>query len=100
MGFNIGLSGLRAATSDLNVTGNNIANADTTGFKVERELAPLEEIRFRDARKYNYSAVVEAICHAGWDDVVGGEGGPFNPPVPPEVSAEVETAISGILHYH
>ena len=27
MAFNIGLSGLRAATSDLNVTGNNIANA-------------------------------------------------------------------------
>lgn len=36
MGFNIGLSGLRAATSDLNVTGNNIANAGTTGFKQSR----------------------------------------------------------------
>ena len=33
MSFNTGLSGLRAATSDLNVTGNNIANASTTGFK-------------------------------------------------------------------
>ena len=31
MAFNIGLSGLRAATSDLNVTGNNIANAGTAG---------------------------------------------------------------------
>ena len=30
MSFNTGLSGLRAATSDLNVTGNNIANASTT----------------------------------------------------------------------
>ncbi len=36
MSFNIGLSGLRAATSDLNVTGNNIANASTTGFKQSR----------------------------------------------------------------
>jgi flagellar hook protein FlgE len=36
MGFNIGLSGLRAATSDLNVTGNNIANAGTAGFKQSR----------------------------------------------------------------
>ncbi|TIH09305.1 flagellar hook protein FlgE [Pseudomonas leptonychotis] len=36
MGFNIGLSGLRAATSDLNVTGNNIANAGTVGFKQSR----------------------------------------------------------------
>ena len=34
MSFNIGLSGLRAATSDLNVTGNNIANAGTTGFNL------------------------------------------------------------------
>ena len=36
MGFNIGLSGLRASTSDLNVTGNNIANAGTAGFKQSR----------------------------------------------------------------
>lgn len=36
MSFNVGLSGLRAATSDLNVTGNNIANAGTIGFKQSR----------------------------------------------------------------
>lgn len=36
MSFNIGLSGLRAATKDLNVTGNNIANAGTAGFKQSR----------------------------------------------------------------
>lgn len=36
MSFNIGLSGLRAANKDLNVTGNNIANAGTTGFKQSR----------------------------------------------------------------
>lgn len=36
MSFNIGLSGLRAANSDLNITGNNIANASTTGFKQSR----------------------------------------------------------------
>ena len=36
MAFNIGLSGLRAATNDLNVTGNNIANAGTVGFKQSR----------------------------------------------------------------
>ncbi len=37
MSFNIGLSGLRAATKDLNVTGNNIANAGTAGFKQSRQ---------------------------------------------------------------
>jgi flagellar hook protein FlgE len=36
MSFQTGLSGLRAATADLNTTGNNIANAGTTGFKQSR----------------------------------------------------------------
>lgn len=36
MSFNIGLSGMRAASKDLNVTGNNIANAGTIGFKSSR----------------------------------------------------------------
>ncbi|MCH8504601.1 MAG: flagellar hook protein FlgE [Ectothiorhodospiraceae bacterium] len=36
MSFNIALSGLNAASSDLNVTGNNIANAGTVGFKNSR----------------------------------------------------------------
>ncbi len=36
MSFNIGLSGIKAASSDLNVTGNNIANVGTTGFKQSR----------------------------------------------------------------
>jgi len=33
MAFNTALSGLQAAAASLNVTGNNIANASTTGFK-------------------------------------------------------------------
>jgi len=36
MSFNTALSGLRAANTDLEVTGNNIANASTTGFKRSR----------------------------------------------------------------
>ena len=36
MPFRIALSGLHAATADLKVTGNNIANAETTGFKSSR----------------------------------------------------------------
>lgn len=36
MPFRIALSGLNAATSDLNVTANNIANSNTTGFKSSR----------------------------------------------------------------
>lgn len=36
MGFATALSGLNAASKDLQVTGNNIANANTTGFKKSR----------------------------------------------------------------
>ncbi|WP_263139173.1 flagellar hook protein FlgE [Pseudomonas sp. RIT-PI-AD] len=36
MSFNIGLSGIKAASSDLNITGNNIANVGTVGFKQSR----------------------------------------------------------------
>ncbi|NQZ33910.1 MAG: flagellar hook-basal body complex protein [Oceanospirillaceae bacterium] len=35
-GFNTAISGIRAATKSLDVTGNNIANASTTGFKSSR----------------------------------------------------------------
>ncbi|GLS26088.1 flagellar hook protein FlgE [Marinibactrum halimedae] len=36
MTFNVALSGIRAANIDLEVTGNNIANASTIGFKESR----------------------------------------------------------------
>jgi flagellar hook protein FlgE len=36
MAFNAALSGLRSASTDLKVTGNNIANASTVGFKASR----------------------------------------------------------------
>ncbi|HLF12596.1 MAG TPA: flagellar hook protein FlgE [Gammaproteobacteria bacterium] len=36
MPFRVALSGLNAASSDLNVTANNIANANTVGFKASR----------------------------------------------------------------
>jgi flagellar hook protein FlgE len=36
MAFNTALSGLNAANADLKITGNNIANASTTGFKYSR----------------------------------------------------------------
>jgi flagellar hook protein FlgE len=40
MPFRTALSGLNAASSDLRVTGNNIANAGTTGFKESRPSSP------------------------------------------------------------
>ena len=36
MPFAIALSGLNAASADLGVTANNVANVNTTGFKMSR----------------------------------------------------------------
>ena len=36
MGFSTALSGLDAASNNLNIIGNNIANANTIGFKESR----------------------------------------------------------------
>jgi 4-hydroxy-tetrahydrodipicolinate synthase len=68
--------------------------------EVEKLISPLEDIRFRDNRTYNYSAVVEAMHLSGFDDIAGGEGGPFNPRVPVEVAKEVAAAIGALLEYH
>ena len=47
MPFRIALSGLTAASSDLKVSGNNIANAGTTGFKQSRaEFADVFAVTF------------------------------------------------------
>ena len=49
MPFNIALSGLNAASTDLEVTGNNIANAATNGFKESRaEFADLYASAIQD----------------------------------------------------
>ncbi len=49
MPFRIALSGLNAATTDLEVTGNNIANAATNGFKESRaEFADLYASAIQD----------------------------------------------------
>ena len=67
----------------------------------EQKVAALEEIRFMDGRKYNYAAVVEAMRLSGFDDIEGGDGsGPFNPPVPDEVSTQIKEAIAGLGIYH
>ena len=101
--------GTKGHTSGINVVfakaSDEINNAHRRGdfaraAEVEQQISALEDIRFRNGRTYNYSAVVEALKLGGWNDVEGGEGGPFNPRVPPAVAAEVKQAIDGILSYH
>ena len=68
--------------------------------QIEDEISPLEDIRFMEERAYNYSAVMEAINCSGFDDVVGGTGGPFNPPAPPEIARRIERIMAALEHYH
>ena len=101
--------GARGHTSGINLivgrASDEINNAQRRGDyetsrRIEAEIAPLEEIRFRKGRIYNYSAVVEAIHQAGFEDVAGGTSGPFNPRPPPEVVSELRQVVEKIRHYH
>ncbi|MDE0022591.1 MAG: dihydrodipicolinate synthase family protein [Candidatus Poribacteria bacterium] len=69
-------------------------------LRLEGVVGALEEIRFRDGRMYNYSAVAEALRLSGFADVEGGSGHPLNPRVPPDVSREVERALEPLRAYH
>ena len=53
MAFQIALSGLAAASTDLEVTGNNVANASTTGFKQSRaEFADIYASSINDVSEF------------------------------------------------
>jgi flagellar hook protein FlgE len=57
--FSIALSGLTAANSDLDVTANNIANADTIGFKNSR--AEFADVYAAGAVNLNTSSIGEGV---------------------------------------
>ena len=59
MSFNIALSGLTAATTDLNVTSNNIANANSTGFKLSR--AQFADVYAAGSKSLNSSATGDGV---------------------------------------
>ena len=85
--------------------GDEINNAQRRGDYVasrqmENRITPLEEIRFENGRVYNYAAVVEGMIQSGFDDIDAGEGGPFNPRVPAEVAARIQSAIEKNLDLH
>jgi flagellar hook protein FlgE len=58
MPFRTALSGLNAATADLRVTGNNIANSGTVGFKQSRA-------EFADVFALSYSGISQNAVGAG-----------------------------------
>ena len=101
--------GAKGHTSGINIVvaraSDEINNAQrrrdyAAALQIEAEISPLEDIRFMEERAYNYSAVMEAINCSGFDDVVGGTGGPFNPPAPSEIAGCIERIMGRIAHYH
>ena len=95
-------SGIAVAYSKASDAINNAQRAGdhAESQRVEDAISPLEELRFRDGRRYNYSAVISAMEQCGFDDIDGGEGAPFNPPVPANIAREVKAAIAGLAQYH
>jgi len=57
--FSIALSGLTASSSDLDITSNNIANADTIGFKGSR--AEFADVYASGAANLNSSVIGEGV---------------------------------------
>ncbi|NND31074.1 MAG: hypothetical protein HKN76_00695 [Saprospiraceae bacterium] len=98
-GHTSGISVLVAKAGDL--INNAQRKGDyATSLAIEQRISPLEDLRFRDAREFNYSAVLEGMILSGFTDIDGGEGGPFNPRVSSDVSKEVQEAIADILDLH
>lgn len=101
--------GAKGHTSGISVlfakAGDQINNAQRAGNyelsqQLEDRIAPLEEIRFENGRVFNYAAVVEGMIQSGFDDIDGGEGGPFNPRVDSDTARRVKAAIDPILDLH
>jgi dihydrodipicolinate synthase/N-acetylneuraminate lyase len=67
---------------------------------VEAIISPLEDIRFMNERAYNYSAVMETLIRAGFDDVCAGTGGLFNPRLPDDLLPTIDAIVAAIKDYH
>ena len=99
LGHTSGISVLFAKAGDMLNNAQRAGDYDVS-IAVEKRISAFEEIRFENRRAYNYSAIVEAMIQSGFDDIDPGEGGPFNPRVPPEVAGRIRHAIQGILDLH
>ncbi len=98
-GHTSGISILCARAGDEINNAQRIKDYDTA-FEIEKKVSTFEEIRFENGRAYNYSAVIEAMKLSGFKDIDPGEGGPFNPFPPADVSRRIASAIEDLLEYH
>ena len=101
--------GAKGHTSGINIitakASDGINNAQRRGDYaaakvIESQINSLEELRFMNERAYNYSAVLETMIQAGWDDVCAGTGGPFNPRIPESLLPEIEKIVEEVKDFH
>ncbi|MDD9957215.1 MAG: dihydrodipicolinate synthase family protein [Anaerolineaceae bacterium] len=101
--------GARGHTSGINIVfaraSDAINNAQRCGDyaaarQVEAIIDPLEQLRFVNGRAWNYAVVAEAIRLGGFGDVVAGDGAPFNPRVPQEISAQIGRMVADLRAWH
>jgi len=101
--------GARGHTSGISLVSlrasDQINNAQRRGDysaaeRIEADLREFEEVRFMQGRAYNYSAIVEVLKMAGFDDVDAGDGGPFNAPPPPEICERLRALLPRLRPYH
>ncbi|MCY4527239.1 MAG: dihydrodipicolinate synthase family protein [Anaerolineaceae bacterium] len=101
--------GARGHTSGINVVfaraSDAINNAQRSGDfaaarKVEALIEPLEQLRFVNGRAWNYAAVAEAIRLGDFGDVAAGNGAPFNPQAPAEISAQIRQIVADLRAWH
>lgn len=98
-GHTSGISVIYAKAGDL-INNAQRAHDFETAYQMEKRIHLLEEMRFINGREFNYSAVLEAMILSGFDDIDGGEGGPFNPRVPEKISKQVHEVISTLSDLH
>ncbi|GIX06872.1 MAG: 4-hydroxy-tetrahydrodipicolinate synthase [Candidatus Poribacteria bacterium] len=102
--------GARGHTSGIAVlaarAADGINNAYRSGqyeqaLAIQRDVEPMEEIRFAGNRELNYTAVALGMRLSGFRDIEGGAGGRYNPlPADPETVERIKKAVERLKPYH
>lgn len=98
-GHSSGIAQLFPKVSDW-INNDSRAGDFETCRRLEADIARFEQVRFMSDRAFNYAALVTAAKLAGFEDVEGGDGGPFNELPPPEVVATLGEEVEKLRRYH
>ncbi len=95
MVMNIGLTGLKAANTHLEVVSQNVANVSTTGFKSGR--AEFGDAYFLGAAAYGYQDV--STSRSAFGDILQGSYGSHSFSGRGELGYRFDTPVAGLIPY-